>query len=61
MHDLLLRSVGKIILFWPAPAYAHGDDDVTAASFMGPVVAVLVFVTAVGLGKALIRLTTQRP
>lgn len=47
--------------FWlSALAYAHGDDDVTAASFIGPLVSLLVFVTVVGLGKALLRAIVKK-
>lgn len=60
MHDVLSLSVGKIVPFLPALAYAHGSDDVTVASFIGPTVAVIVFVAAVGLGRTLLRMLIRR-
>jgi hypothetical protein len=41
-------------------AHAHGDDDVTAASFVGPLVGFFVFVIVVGLGKALLRAVVKK-
>ena len=60
MRDLLLPSVGKIILFWPGLAHAHGDDNVTAVSFIGPLVAFFVFVIVVGLGRVILRMMVRR-
>ena len=60
MPDLLSLSVGKIILLLPALAYAHGDDNVTAASFIGPLIGFIVFVVVVGLGRVLLRMTIRR-
>ena len=60
IHDVLSLSIGKIFLFLPALAYAHGDDDVTAASFIGPMVAVIVFMLVVGLGRMLLRMVIKR-
>jgi len=40
--------------------YAHGDDNVTVASFIGPLVGFFVLVTAVGLGKALLRTIVKK-
>jgi len=59
-HELLLRSLFKVVPSLPALAYAHGDDDVTAASFIGPLVGFFVLVTAVGLGKALLRAIVKK-
>lgn len=56
MHDVLSLSIQIILLFSPSLAYAHGNDDVTVASFIGPTVAIIVFVTVVGLGRALLRM-----
>jgi hypothetical protein len=60
MHEMLLLSLKKIMLFLPALAYAHGDDNVTVASFIGPTVAVIVFVAVVALGKTLLRMLIRR-
>lgn len=60
MHGMLLRSVELIVLIQPALAYAHGDDNVTVASFIGPTVALIVFVAVVGLGMALLRVIINR-
>jgi hypothetical protein len=40
--------------------YAHGDDNVTATSFIGPLVAFVVFAAVVGLGKALLRAIVKK-
>ena len=61
MHKALSLSVGKIIFLLPALAYAHGDDNVTAASFLGPVVAIIVFAVLVSLGKAFLRMIVKGP
>ena len=55
MHDMLWHSVGVTVLFLPSLAYAHGDDSVTAASFIGPMVGLIVLVAVVWLGKAVLR------
>jgi len=60
MHEMLLLSRKKIMLFLPALAYAHGDDNVTLASFIGPLVGFFVLVTAVGLGRILLRMLIRR-
>ena len=60
MRDVLSLSARKMVLFLPALAYAHGDDNVTTASFIGPTVAVIVFVAVVGLGKTLLRMLIRR-
>ena len=61
MRSMLWRRAGDTILFFiPSLAYAHGDDNVTAASFIGPVVALLVFATVVGLGKIVLRRIVRR-
>ena len=60
MRDMLSHSVEKIVPFLPALAHAHGDDDITAASFIGPMVGFIVFVAVVGLGKALLRMILKR-
>lgn len=60
VHGMLLRSVELIVLIQPALAYAHGDDNVTVAGFIGPTVALIVFVAVVGLGRALLRVIINR-
>lgn len=60
MHGLLSRSLSEVIPFLPSLAYAHGDDNVTAASLIGPAVAIIVFVTVVGLGKAFLRMIVKK-
>ncbi len=60
MQNMLWLSMMVLGLFLPALAYAHGDDEVTAASFIGPLVVFFVFVTVVGLGKAILRMIIRR-
>lgn len=43
------------LLGFPAVAVAHGDDHVTAASFVGPLLGLLVFVVVVSVGRAIVR------
>jgi hypothetical protein len=40
---------------FPSLAWAHGDDDVTAVSFLGPLVLVAVVAAGVSIGRPLIR------
>jgi len=40
--------------------HAHGDDNVTVASLIGPLVGFFVLVTVVGLGKALLRAIVKK-
>jgi len=47
--------VGLLILL-PALAHAHGDDAATFATFIGPMLGLSVLVSAVAIGRALIRL-----
>jgi hypothetical protein len=42
-------------LLWPGSAWAHGDDEVTALSFVGPMLGVVVLLATVGAGRAVIR------
>jgi len=64
--DCLIRRAILIIwvsggIFLSSPTvYAHGDDNVTVASFIGPLVGFFVLVTAVGLGKALLRTIVKK-
>ncbi|HLC40148.1 MAG TPA: cytochrome c biogenesis protein CcdA [Methylomirabilota bacterium] len=44
-----------LLLLWPIEASAHGDDTVNATSFLGPLLAIGVFVSMVGLGRSIIR------
>ena len=43
------------LLGFPALAVAHGDDHVTAASFVGPLLGLLVFVVVLGVGRTIVR------
>jgi len=56
----LLAAVGAGMLLFPGLAFAHGDDDVTAATFVGPMLAVVTVVTVVGLGRLLLRAMVKR-
>jgi len=49
-----------LILSFPGLAFAHGDDEVKAATFIGPMLALAVILTVVGLGKALLRAIVKR-
>ncbi|MBI2988273.1 MAG: hypothetical protein HYY45_16015 [Deltaproteobacteria bacterium] len=55
MRDMLLFNAQKIVPFLPGLAYAHGDDNVNATSFIGPLVGLLVFAAVVGLGRVFLR------
>ena len=46
--------LGLLMLF-PALAHAHGDDDVTLATFFGPMLGFVVLVSVVSLGRVVIR------
>lgn len=59
LQDLWARIIPAVLLS-PGLALAHGDDDVTAATFIGPIVALLVIVTVVGLGKIFLRIMVRR-
>ncbi len=56
----LLGAVGAGMLLFPGLAFAHGDDDVTAATFIGPMLAFVTVVTVVGLGRLLLRALVKR-
>jgi len=64
--DSLIRRATFIIsvsggIFLSSPmVHAHGDDNVTVASFIGPLVGFFVLVTVVGLGKALLRAIVKK-
>lgn len=60
MRDLLLCSVWLAVLPLPSLAYAHGDDSVTVASFIGPMLGLIVLVAVVSLGKAFLRRIVKR-
>ena len=52
-----LRTVGGaagLMLSWSLPAVAHGDDELHVGSFVGPLLALAVYVVIVGLGRKLI-------
>jgi hypothetical protein len=48
------------VFFFPSLALAHGDDDVTAATFVGPMLAFVTIVTVVGLGRLLLRALVKK-
>jgi len=52
-----LDVLPAFMIFWPRDAFAHGDDTVTAVTFIGPMLAVVVFASVVGIGRAVIRIT----
>ena len=49
-----------LLLGHPGPVAAHGDDTVTVATFYGPLLALMVILLLVPLGKALLRLAVGR-
>ena len=59
MDNMLLRSAIAIGFFLPSLAHAHGDDDVTVVSFIGPLIALLVFALVVSVGKMMIRVILE--
>lgn len=54
-----LGGLVGLILLWPGLAFAHGDDEVTAASFVGPLLALVICVTVVGIGRTVIRVVRR--
>jgi len=42
-------------MLMPTLASAHGDDEVTATTFIGPLLAFMLVVSVVGISRALIR------
>jgi hypothetical protein len=44
----------------PDVAWAHGDDDVTAVSFLGPLLLVAVLAIGLSLGRPLVRWLARR-
>ena len=63
LEGLWPRLVGTVlvaVLFFPGLAVAHGDDDVTAATFVGPMLAFVTVVTVVGLGRLLLRALVKK-
>jgi hypothetical protein len=65
MGNALSRVIGiwsLIIghLFIPGSAWAHGDDDVTAVSFLGPLVLVAVLAAGLSIGRPVIRWLARR-
>lgn len=58
-NTFLLWVTAGIFLF-SSLVYAHGDDDVTVASFIGPLVGFFLLVAVVGLGKALLRAIVKK-
>lgn len=52
-----LRALGAavgLMVSWSLPAMAHGDDELHVGSFVGPLLALAVYVVIVGLGRKLI-------
>lgn len=47
-------SLGMLMLM-PTLASAHGDDDITATAFIGPMLAFVMVVSLVGISRALIQ------
>lgn len=63
LEGLWSRLVGTVlaaVVFFPSLALAHGDDEVTAATFVGPMLAFVTVVTVVGLGRLLLRALVKR-
>ena len=58
-NTFLIWVTAGIFLFSPL-VYAHGDDNVTVASFIGPLLAFFVFVTVLSLGRALLRMIIKK-
>lgn len=59
------RSIGIWSLvtyhsFVPALAWAHGDDDLTALSFLGPLILVAVLAFGLSVGRPLVRWFARR-
>ena len=50
-----LGGLLALLMLWPGEAFAHGDDHVTAVSFIGPMLALSVVILVVGIGRAAIR------
>ena len=62
MNNLLNRHARPVVaglaglaLLFPALAHAHGDDTVAPAAFFGPMLGLVVLVSVVGIGRAVIR------
>ncbi len=51
----VVASLAALALHGPALSHAHGDDTVTPAAFFGPALGLVVLVTVVGVGRAVIR------
>jgi len=51
----VVAGLTGLALLFPALAHAHGDDNVTLATFFGPMLGLTVLVTVVGIGRAVIR------
>jgi hypothetical protein len=56
----LIGTVLMAVLLFPRLALSHGDDDVTAATFVGPMLAFVTVVTVVGLGRLLLRTLAKK-
>lgn len=55
-----IAALAVFALLWPGEALAHGDDDVTVGAFAGPLLSFFVFMSAVGIGQAVIRVVRGR-
>jgi hypothetical protein len=51
--------IGHLLLV-PGLAWAHGDDNVTAASFLGPLILVAVLAAGLSIGRPLVRWLARR-
>src|SRR3990170_3982040 len=51
----VVAGLAGLALLFPALAHAHGDDTVAPAAFFGPMLGLVVLVSVVGLGRAVIR------
>lgn len=45
---------------FPGLAWAHGDDEVTAVSLLGPLILVAVLAAGLGIGRPLVRWLARR-
>ena len=51
----VVAGLAGLALLFPALAHAHGDDTVAPAAFFGPMLGLVVLVSVVGIGRAVIR------
>lgn len=55
----IVAGLAGLVILAPTVAFAHGDDDVTVASWIGPMVGFVVLVSLVGIGRAVIRVVRR--